>query len=97
MLPIGTVVKLDIKSEKKLMVLARLAKLREEDEKIWDYCGCPAPEGFADPDELSFFDHSEIAQLLFIGFQDEQELKYSYALAEHKETLQEGGELTDAG
>lgn len=85
MLPIGTIVKLDIVSSEKIMIISRLAKRNEADVQLWDYCGCAAPDGFMQADSLRFFNHDDIQQLLFIGFQDEQELKYSVALSDYKD------------
>lgn len=86
LLPVGTVVKLDTNSEDKYMIFARLAKKSENDSVLWDYCACRVPQGFTNQDNVRFFAHSDIQQLLFIGFQDEEELQYSIALGEIKES-----------
>ena len=44
-----------------------------------------APQGINSEEELVFFDHEQVKQLLFIGFQDEDELKYGIALATYIE------------
>lgn len=81
-LPVGTIVKLDIKSDDKYMILARLAKKSEKEPELWDYCGCRVPQGFIVQETAVFFQHEDIKQLLFIGYQDEEELQYGLALAE---------------
>lgn len=78
LMPLGTIVTLDLENNTKLMVIGRLVKKNESEKKIWDYCACRVPVGIADND-LSFFDHEQVKRLLFIGFQDEEELQYSYA------------------
>lgn len=82
LLPVGTVVKLDIKSEIKYMIFARMVKKEEGDKNLYDYCGCRVPQGAAKQENLVFFKHGDIKQLLFIGYQDEEELQYSGTLAE---------------
>lgn len=85
LLPLGTILKLDPQSDKKIMVIGRLVKKSAADSTMWDYCGCTAPHGINNVEELIFFNHDQIKQLIFIGFQDEDELKYSFALASCKE------------
>jgi len=85
LLPIGTILKLDPESDEKVMIVGRLVKRGAEGDKMWDYCGCVAPQGINSEEELVFFDHEQVKQLLFIGFQDEDELKYGIALATYIE------------
>jgi hypothetical protein len=84
LLPVGTVLKLNPESDEKVMIIGRLVKDGEGD-KMWDYCGCMVPHGINSEEKLAFFDQEQIKQLLFIGFQDEEELKYGIALATYKE------------
>lgn len=83
-LPLGTVLKLDQESAEKIMIVSRMVRKVNEDDKMWDYCGCLVPQGINNQAELKFFNHSDIRQLLFIGFQDEDELKYSTALSSYQ-------------
>lgn len=89
LLPIGTVLKLNPEEKEKIMIIGRLVKESEKDTKIWDYCGCNAPIGIAGDEKLIFFNHEQVKQLLFIGFQDEEELQVSVALGEEKEKIAE--------
>lgn len=87
LLPVGSVLKLNVESNKKWMIFARLVKEKEQDQFMWDYCACLVPQGFQEQEKLRFFNHDEIQQLLFIGYQDEEELQYSAALADIKNDM----------
>lgn len=78
LLPLGSIIMVESEGETKLMIIGRLIKKEVGDETIWDYCACKAPTGVSD-DSLAFFNHEQISRLLFIGYQDEEELQYSYA------------------
>lgn len=84
LLPLGTVLKLDQESAEKVMIISRLVRKEKEEDQMWDYCGCIVPQGINNQSELKFFNHSDVRQLLFIGFQDEEELKYSTALSSYE-------------
>ncbi len=86
LLPIGSVVRMD-EIEQDLVICGRIVCAEGED-KIYDYVGFPYPEGMGRGDGLLFFDRDAIAQVLFIGFQDEEELIY------RTQILDELGELT---
>ena len=53
------------------MIYGRKQKL-QEDGKVYDYLGCLYPEGFIEP-QFSFFNHSDIAEVVFKGFENEEE------------------------
>lgn len=72
-LPLGSVVRLK-NGTKRIMICGRLQQ-RESDQKIFDYCACYYPEGILNPEELFLFQHSDIEQICFTGFQDEDEAK----------------------
>ena len=86
LLPIGTVVITDLEKKEKVMIIGRLVKQNEEDTKFFDYCGCLAPFGVQNEEGIRMFNHTDIKRLLFIGFQDEEELQYSLAATVQKET-----------
>lgn len=91
LLPIGTVLKLNPEEKEKIMIIGRLVRKNEEDLDIWDYCACIAPMGIIGGENLIFFNHEQVKQLLFIGFQDEEELQVSFALGEEKEKIKING------
>ena len=74
LLPIGSIVLLK-ESSKRLMIYGRLQ--REVDgERIWDYIACLYPEWNINPDHSFLFDHDQIDNIYFLGFQDEEEIKF---------------------
>lgn len=84
LLPLGSVVNLiEYPNQKKIMIISRLVKLKEEDD-VKDYCGCEIPKGFETAEKLIFFDQKDINGLLFIGLQDNEELAYSLGIEEYK-------------
>jgi hypothetical protein len=72
-------------SEEKLMVISRLVKASEQDQRTWDYCACVTPNGFTQTDSLRFFNQEDIEQLVFIGYQDDLELRYAVALRDFRD------------
>ena len=85
LLPIGSVIMLDLEKKEKIMIIGRLVRKSDEEDTVWDYCGCLAPYGLQTPEQFRVFNHDEIRRLLFIGFQDEEELNYSAVLGKHSE------------
>ena len=39
LLPIGTILMLDVESKEKVMIIGRLVRKSEETKEVWDYCG----------------------------------------------------------
>ena len=86
LLPIGSVVLLR-GAKRKLMITGRIlsdAKM----EEIYDYVGCLYPEGNTGDENQWFFNRDAIDRVLFVGFQDEEELRFK------EEVLADLGELT---
>lgn len=69
--PLGTVVVLQ-GGNKKVMIIGRL-QLREKDQAIFDYGACYYPEGLLDSEQIFLFNHTDIKEVIFMGFQDEEE------------------------
>ena len=67
--PIGTVVILG-KSTAAVMISGYLAESAKMPGYIWDYSGFIYPIGLRDANEVYTFDHSQINQVLTIGYQD---------------------------
>ena len=80
-LPIGSVVLLK-GGTKKVMVTGFCSIAEENQEKIYDYCGCIYPEGYLSSDEICLFDHDQIAEISFIGFENEEEKEFKESLVE---------------
>lgn len=73
-LPIGSVVLLD-GGEKRVMIYGRKQK-QIDTEKEWDYIGCLYPEGNINEEYTYLFNHDQITQVFFLGFQDGEELQF---------------------
>ena len=66
-------------------------------DHIYDYTGCLYPEGLAQANNMFFFDRDAIEQILFIGFQDEEELAYREEVLDQLGDLKvENGEIVEA-
>ncbi|WP_148357101.1 DUF4176 domain-containing protein [Peribacillus simplex] len=71
LLPIGTIVLLDIFPQP-LMVYGRMQQQAEKDS-IWEYVACPYPQGHISDESNVFFNHEQIKQVIFKGFESEGE------------------------
>lgn len=73
-LPIGSIILLK-NTSKNLMIYGR-KMLHEESGEIFDYIGCPYPEGYL-ADEFSYlFNKEDIAQIVSPGYADEEEKNF---------------------
>ena len=85
LLAIGSVVLLK-ESSKRLMIYGRMQ--RELDgERVWDYIACLYPEGNINPDHSFLFDHDQIENIYFLGFQDEEEIKFQQYMQSMENSL----------
>lgn len=83
LLPIGSVVLLK-DSDKKLMITGRWQiQLEGKDKNQWDYCACLYPEGNLRPESSILFNHEQIEEVCFSGFQDIEELEYNKKISEY--------------
>ncbi|NLU51566.1 MAG: DUF4176 domain-containing protein [Clostridiaceae bacterium] len=71
-LPIGSVVRL-IGGTKKLMIYGR-KQIQVGTNKKWDYVGCLYPEGHLSEKYNVFFNHNEIEEIYFKGYEDDEEI-----------------------
>ena len=95
LLPNGSIVKLS-SGERYLMICGRVV-VSDGSDRIYDYTGCLYPEGLSQPDGMYFFDRDAIERILFIGFQDEEELAYLEEVLEQLGELKvENGEIVEA-
>lgn len=94
MLPIGSIIRAE-GGERYLMICGRIV-CSDDSDRIYDYVGCLYPEGVAKSDSLFFFDRDAIEQVLFIGYQDEQELAFRTEILDNLGELKvEDGELVE--
>lgn len=74
-LPIGSIVLLN-EGSKKLMITGFCTIPEESPEEVYDYCGCLYPEGVLSSDETYVFDHNQIKNVLFIGYEDDEQKQF---------------------
>lgn len=72
LLPIGTVVTLRF-VEQAIMIYGRKQQ-QEDKDKIWDYVACPYPQGHISDESNIFFNHKQIREIIFKGFESEGEM-----------------------
>ena len=80
-LPIGTVVMLK-GGKKRLMITGFCVIANENNQKVYDYCGCVFPEGVIKPDRSFLFDHSQIEKIYHLGLNDDEEKDFKNKLNE---------------
>ncbi len=73
-LPIGTVVMLK-EGTKRVMITGFCSAAQEDPNTVWDYTGCPYPEGYISSDQTCLFNHSQINKIYYSGFKDDEEEK----------------------
>ena len=80
-LPIGTVVLLK-GGEKKVMITSYLifSMGKEADKKMFDYGGCPFPEGIVDSTHTVGFNHDQIEKIIYLGLKDDKQQKFDELL-----------------
>jgi hypothetical protein len=88
LLPVGSVVRLKDAS-KRIMITGFASVSPDTGDKVYDYSGCVFPEGFVDYDEVFVFDHNQIEQVCFTGFEDEEEKVFMNKLAEELRKIKE--------
>ena len=77
-LPLGSIVRLN-GGEKRLMIFGRLQKDTAND-KVFDYVGCPYPEGNIAPKATFLFQHEDIAWIHYLGLVDAEEQAWNEKL-----------------
>lgn len=80
LLPIGSVVVLK-EGTKKLMIIGRL-QANSKTKNLYDYAGCPWPEGYMDKEHCYVFNHEDIDLLYYLGMQDIEEFNFRFKLDE---------------
>lgn len=81
LLPIGTVVTLK-NGTKKLMVFGIIQTVQENPDQEFDYIGVPYPEGNMGQDYQYLFNHADVEQVFFRGFEDVDRQEFIYNLTE---------------
>lgn len=73
-LPIGSVVLLE-GGTKKIMITGYFA-VAGENKKVWDYRGCPFPEGVILSSGVALFNHRQIKEVCHIGFKNDEMIDF---------------------
>ena len=81
-LPIGTVVRLN-KGIKYLMICGRFQK-GDAGEITYDYSGCLYPEGNLSSKYMFLFNNSDIEEIVYMGYINEQEKELRRKLSQLK-------------
>lgn len=80
-LPLGSIVLLK-GGTKKVMITGYCMKTVERPDKIYDYNGCPFPDGTIQSDLTCVFDHDQIEQIFFKGYVNEESTKFHEKIKE---------------
>lgn len=88
-LPIGSVVLLS-GGTKKAMITGFCSISDDDKTKIYDYCGCIYPEGYLTSNQICLFNHDQIEEIFYIGYEDEEEKEFKESLKEVLEEYQNG-------
>ncbi|MCD5324196.1 MULTISPECIES: DUF4176 domain-containing protein [Pontibacillus] len=73
-LPIGSIVKLE-GGNKKLMIYGRKQRMKNSGE-VFDYLGCPYPEGYISLEYSFVFNHVQIKEIVFRGLINGEEEEF---------------------
>ena len=75
LLPLGTVVKL--KDQTELIIIGRGSLVEQNQEPVYfEYTSVLVPTGYQQPDQLYFFNHSYIREVVFMGYKNDAELDF---------------------
>lgn len=92
-LPVGSVVLLK-GGTRRLFITGRVVAPNTGSE-IFDYAGCPFPEGMTSLEQIYCFNRDQIEQVFFIGFQDSEELQMQERLSQLGELYIKDGAIVE--
>lgn len=78
LLPVGSIVLLK-DATKKLMIIGIL-QVNSEENKTFDYLGVPYPEGFLGEDTNFLFNHEDINDIIFTGYDNPERETFMKAI-----------------
>ena len=92
-LPIGTLVLLK-GAKKKVLITSYLilSKGENSEKRVFDYGGCPYPEGIIESNYAVGFDHDNIDKIFQLGYEDEDSKALNKLLKESEKQLKESFE-----
>lgn len=80
LLPIGSVVLLK-DGTKKVMITGFYVMSEKNKETVFDYSACLYPEGVISSDKNLLFNHNQIEQICFMGYENEEEKEFKQKLS----------------
>lgn len=84
--PLGSIVIVK-GSVKKIVIIGRGIAVRQEGElQYFDYAGCTYPEGLIG-DTVLYINHEDLEEIVFEGYQDEDDVRMQKNLKEQVEKL----------
>ena len=75
-LPIGTIVLLK-GGKKKIMITGYCSVPNSNQSILFDYSGCMYPEGFLSNTQTALFNHSQIKEIIQIGYEDDEAKEFN--------------------
>ena len=78
-LPIGSVVLLK-GGTKKAMITGFCSVAEDDRTKVYDYSGCIYPEGYLNSNQICLFDHDQIEEIFYLGYENEEEEEFKKSL-----------------
>lgn len=88
LLPIGSVV-LMRGGTKKIMIIGILQVSEEEKDEVYDYIGVPYPEGYMGADNVFLFQHENINDVIFKGYDNPERQEFIKLMDEVLEKTRE--------
>lgn len=88
-LPIGSIVLLN-NNTKKIMITGFCSVDDENKDILYDYSGCLYPEGYLSSDSVCLFNHDQIEELIYLGYECDEEQKFKDTLNEIVEKYNSG-------
>ena len=87
-LPIGTIVVLK-NATKRIMITGFASMSPETGDTIYDYSGCPYPEGFLNYNQVLVFNHDHIDKVYHKGYTDDESEEFQRILIEQLNKMDE--------
>ncbi len=81
-LPIGTVCRLKNATKNVMITGFCVVKQNDEDQQMYDYSGCIYPQGVISSEYNIMFDHSDIDEILYQGYSNDEEKEFKKQLNE---------------
>ena len=78
-LPIGTIVLLE-NATKKIMITGYASVSPDTEGVVYDYSGCPYPEGFMSYNQVCVFNANQIEVVVSQGYSNDEQKEFSQTL-----------------